>query len=92
MAYSIYVGAYYHGIIIAKKKRRRVAHELFVRSWEVRYLHELSQQNCIVDLMSLDPVSTESHRLVTISLQAREACDNNLTEPREAHDHIYNKS
>ena len=44
-------------------------------------LHELSQLNCIVDLMSLDPdhISTESHRLVTTSLQAREACDNNLT-------------
>ena len=37
--------------------------------------------NCIVDLMSLNPdhISTESHRLVSTSLQAREACDNSLT-------------
>ena len=45
--------------------------------------------NCIVDLMSLDPdhISTESHchRLVTTSLQAREACDN-LTEPHEVYE------
>ena len=63
-----------YGIIIAKKKVASCSRTVCEVSGG-SLLQELSQQknmNCIVDLMSLDPdhISTESHRLVTTSLQA----------------------